>query len=234
MLKKWWIYFVANPMTLTLSQTSWFGFVLTTVLLASLVNVSTSVLIEATSTSIALVVMAFVTLAVLAYANVYAYRVHDWTLKGKQIIGEHKSPAPGQGLILMVTHAPTMRKALDYHAATLKHLWLIVTPEMESAANELREFARQKQISCHTEELAESFDANGCYRLVKRIYEEQVFELRLPRSAVIADMTGGTKPMTAGIVLACSNLGARLEHVPAYFADGKALVPLDPIEIILG
>lgn len=234
MLKKWWVYFIANPIALTLSQASWFSFVLTAILLASLVNVATSVLIEVTGTIITLIAMAFVTLAVVVYANVYAYRVHDWTLKGKQIIGEHKSPAPCRGLILMVTHAPTMRKAIDYHTAALKDLWLIVTPEMESAANDLRELARQNQVNCHTEELTEPFDANACYHLVKRIYEEQVLALNLPRSAVIADMTGGTKPMTAGMVLACSNLGARLEHVPAYFADGKALVPLDPIEIILG
>jgi hypothetical protein len=234
MLKKWWIYFVANPIALTLSQASWFGFVLTTILLASLVNVATSVLIEVSGSTITLIVMAFVTLAALIYANVYAYRVHDWTLKGRQIIGGHKSPAPCPGLILMVTRAPTMRKAIEYHAVALKHLWLIVTPDMENAANELRELARRNEIHPHNEELAEPFDADACYHVVRRIYEEQVAALKLPRSAVIADITGGTKPMTAGMVLACTNLGARLEHVPAYFADGKALTPLDPIEIVLG
>lgn len=33
-----------------------------------------------------------------------------------------------------------------------------------------------------------------------------------------ADMTGGTKPMTAGMVLACNDLDVALEHVPTQFS----------------
>jgi hypothetical protein len=234
-MTSWWKRFVTDPLVQTLSQVSWFGFVLTTVLIAAMVNVITGIFVGVAGpvwAAVALIVLALVT---LLYANITAYRFRQHLVEGERIIGERPHPIPRSGLIVLVTKAPTARKAIDYHQATLEHLWLITTPEMREAANALRTHAEALGIQCHVLDLEQEYDASQCYYLVRQVYEVAAPSLLLARSAIIADMTGGTKPMTAGMVLACSDLHAPLQHVPTRFVgDGQPTVPLDPIEVLIG
>lgn len=231
----WWKRFVTDPMVETLSQVSWFGFALTTVLIAAMVNIITSIFVGLAGpvwAGVTLIVLALIT---LGYANVRAYRFRQHLIEGERVIGEKPHPTPRPGLIVLVTKAPTARKAIDYHQSTLEHLWLITTPEMREAANALRAHAETLGIQCHMLDLEQEYDASRCYYLVRQVYEVAAPALSLARSAIIADMTGGTKPMTAGMVLACSDLNAPLQHVPTRFVgDGQPTVPLDPIEVLIG
>lgn len=234
-MTSWWKRFVADPIAQTLSHVSWFGFVLTTILIAATVNILTSIIVEVVGPLGAVVTLVTVLLLTLAYANWSAYRFRQRLIEGERIIGEKPHPAARPGLIVMVTKAPTARKAIDYHQPVLKHLWLIITPEMREAANQLRAYAESLQITCHPLDLDQEYDASRCYYLVRRTYEVDAGAHNLSRSAIIADMTGGTKPMTAGMVLACSDLSAPLQHVPTQFVGGgQPTVPLDPIEVLFG
>jgi len=55
----------------------------------------------------------------------------------------------------------------------------------------------------HIRELQDADDPKETYYLVRSVYEEAQ-ALRLSEKNVVADYTGGTKSMTAGMVLACS------------------------------
>lgn len=132
----------------------------------------------------------------------------------------------------MVTTAPTVRQAIEYHRTTLQHVWLITTPEMLDPAHELHRFLREHSLEAHIVELKQAYNAKECYELVREIIETEAPATGLTRADIIADMTGGAKPMTAGMVLSCNDRGVALEHVPTQFSrDGQPLIPLDPIEI---
>jgi len=98
-----------------------------------------------------------------------------------------------------------------------------------------RAYAEENGVTCYPLDLDQEYDANQCYHLVRSVFETRAKEVGLEREQVIADMTGGTKPMTAGMVLACTDLKMALQHVPTRFiGDGQPTVPLDPIEVIFG
>lgn len=222
-------------MTMTMAEASWFGFVLSALLLASAVNIGTSLLLSWTGPGWTVLSLLLAAASTLVFANYYFhYRrkrlLEDW----KRVFGEREGPKRREGLIVMVTPAPTAKKALEYHLPVLKHLWLITTPEMRNAANELRSHIERHGGHGHMLDLNQEYDANQCYALVRSVYEHGAFEAGLASSDVIADMTGGTKPMTAGMVLACIDMNAALEHVPTKFTGaGQPSIPLDPIEVII-
>ncbi len=234
-MTSWWKRFVTDPVVQTLSHVSWFGFVVTAILIAAAVNILTSIIVGMVGPIWAVGIMVTAGLLTLAYANWSAYRFRQRLIEGERIIGDKPHPVVRPGLIVMVTKAPTARKAIDYHQPVLKHLWLIITPEMRDAANQLRTYAESLQISCHPLDLDQEYDPSRCYHLVRHTYEVDAGACKLERSEIIADMTGGTKPMTAGMVLACSDLNVPLQHVPTRFVGGgQPTVPLDPIEVLIG
>lgn len=64
---------------------------------------------------------------------------------------------------------------------------------------------------------------HASFNLVNEIYEEaEVFEIE-PEN-IIADYTGGTKSMTAGLILACANPERALQFMRpgGYDAEGRA------------
>lgn len=82
---------------------------------------------------------------------------------------------------------------------------------------------RQLQIYFKKLEPEATDDPNETFKLVNQIYEEAA-QANIEPSDLIAHYTGGTKSMTAGIVLACANPGRRLEFMKprGYTPDGRA------------
>jgi hypothetical protein len=67
-------------------------------------------------------------------------------------------------------------------------------------------------------------DPNHIYKLVNGIYDDAQNQLRVEPSDLIADYTGGTKSMTAGMVLACSVPERQLQYLASrYGPDGQIL-----------
>lgn len=231
-MRKWVRRFVMAPLTQTLAEASWFGFVTSAILLAAVVNVISGALLQGIGALWTVMVLAGLALLTLLFANWFAWQRRRLI---EAVIMERPHPQPRQGLVVMVTGAPTAAKAIEYHRSALRHLWLIVTPAMRKEAVALIEKAEESGVTCYTLDLAQEYDASGCYALVKRVFEQLARDVGLTAGDVIADMTGGTKPMTAGMVLACSDLGTALEHVPTKFVgDGQPTAPMDPIEVVIG
>ena len=72
--------------------------------------------------------------------------------------------------------------------------------------------------------LNESHDPNVIRKVVEAIYQDAKDKYSLEEEDIIADYTGGTKSMTAGLTLACSNPSRRLEYIVSeYDQDGKLI-----------
>lgn len=228
-----WRKYIIKPMTMTLAEASWFGFILSTLLMAAAVNISTSLLLEWAGSMVTLLILLLASLGTIIFANYYFHiRRRQLIEAGRRIFAEEKHPTPRKGLIWMVTPAPTVRHAIEYHQATLQHVWLIVTPEMREHAHNLQRFLEEHSIEAHIVKLEQAYNAKECYDFVRWVIETDAPAVGFTRADIIADITGGTKPMTAGMVLACNDRAVAIEHVPTQFSlDNQPLIPLDPIEI---
>ena len=64
------------------------------------------------------------------------------------------------------------------------------------------------------------------------IYQREASRQGISSKQVIADITGGTKPMTMGMIIACLQGDYSIQHVPtAHNATGQPTGPLPPIQI---
>lgn len=70
----------------------------------------------------------------------------------------------------------------------------------------------------------DAFGVQETYDLVRRIYEIEIGKAGLRRQDVIADFTGGTKPMSTGMLLACAQLEAPLQYMSGQ-REGKPSEP---------
>ena len=170
---------------------------------------------------------------------------------------------PRQGLVVLVSQGkleetPALA-AIRYHyrgekderpSPTLRHCWLVTSPQesprpgatpptpgFQTAwenANALKAMY-VGQIDMHLVEV----DPNNA----EDVYEKVAMSLRaaerlrLPRSEVTADYTGGMKPMSVGMALAAATLGFGLEYMNARRHDeqGRAIPAggSDPVSLDL-
>jgi len=179
------------------------------------------------------VIIAVFSFVALALLIVYPYYMLSQRkrLEPTKIISKG-NPPKRKGLIALVSREPTLLEAIRYHEDELKCCWLIVTQEVKDRG--VVENVRKQAPEIHFEErgLQDEYDARECYAIVRGIYQDDVARFGLKPKDVIADITGGTKPMTMGMVLACIEGEYPVEHVPAvYDEELKAQKPLEPIEI---
>lgn len=141
-------------------------------------------------------------------------------------------PARRKGLIAFVslTQRAHLEKAIAYHREALERVWLIATKDVEAAAYELKRGYETPQLSVDVISLDNQWDLLRCKEVVERVYRERLGALT--EEDVIADFTGGTKPMTVGMIFACMTPARKLEYVPAIYDGGGAKEPLDPIEYV--
>jgi hypothetical protein len=119
--------------------------------------------------------------------------------------------------------------------AHLEHCWLICTekslPYAQSLASKLAEAGMTQTLELHygayslmdvdQPEKTVSLlvpdslmdDPNYIQRLVDSIYEDAIAQANLDETEVIADYTGATKGMTAGILLACTRPERPLQYI---------------------
>jgi len=130
------------------------------------------------------------------------------------LVPEDQRPSKHRGLIVLVgTGRPgedPMQQsagiAITYHQPVLQTCWLIATAGEGGSlpvAQKLEEQSRAAGIQPHVLAVADPFSVQETYELVERIYREDVPKANLAEDQVIADFTGGVKPMSAGMILAC-------------------------------
>jgi hypothetical protein len=147
----------------------------------------------------------------------------DWRIEGTK-------PAASQGLVAFVSlkQREHLEKALAYHNERLKRVWLVATPEAQPLAREIREKYETATCLVDIVPLDDEWDLARAREVVEGIYRDKLGQIA--EQDVIADFTGGTKPLTVGMIFACLSPSRKLQYVPAVYSGGKAVRPGDPIE----
>jgi hypothetical protein len=147
------------------------------------------------------------------------------------LVPEDQRPTKHRGLVVLVgTGRPgedPMRQsagnAVEYHTAAgeevgLEVCWLVASGGETGSlpvAEKLREACEARNVRAHIRTVADAFSVQESYDLVQRIYAEEVPRAGLSEQEVIADFTGGVKPMSAGMILACG------DHRPMQYMYGR-------------
>jgi len=130
-------------------------------------------------------------------------------------VGQRPEVDARRGLIVFSSPGERVtpaENAIKAHLAKLEHCWIIVGPALpgrgpsarDNANRIAQEYASQKQgLKFYILDLDDEHNPEKIFRLVQSIYD-QARTLGLSEKEIIADYTGGTKSMTAGMVLACS------------------------------
>lgn len=229
-MKTLWSKYVRQPFLRALAEVPWFGPVVSAVLVALLVNLLTEALTTWGGLWLGWGAVAILVLATVAFAH--AYTVSESRRRGQGLgpITDLPNPQKHQGLIFLFSREETLREAIQYHQPRLEHCWLLVTPEMRERATSVMSHFPDLSFTLHP--LGDRYDSQACYQTVLDIYRRGASRQGIPPKQVIADITGGTKPMTMGLIVACLEGDYPIEHVPTAFnAAGQPTGPLPPIQI---
>jgi CRISPR-associated protein (Cas_Cas02710) len=142
---------------------------------------------------------------------------------GKLVLPEGK-----KGLILLISNQESALFAVKYHyeiKKTLEKVWLIPSngllvetfgpstrPTAELIAQECRALAEKEgrplDVEVHPTGVSPA-DSQDTFDYVRRIFREDSYKA----GELIADFTGGTKPMSIGVIMACLPAERELEYV---------------------
>lgn len=116
--------------------------------------------------------------------------------------------------------------ALAHHHARdgAAHCWLLMQEDSAPVRKNYTEVNRAVESLYSTLHLHPVYlprpDVQHTYEAVRSIYEREAAEAGLSADQVIADITGGTKPMTAGMLLGVLAAGrTRLEYVESNYKN---------------
>jgi hypothetical protein len=143
----------------------------------------------------------------------------EWWEPALVLVPEEDLPEKHRGLIVIVgtgrpgedPFAQSAWKAIEYHLsddAGLAYCWLIATTGTTGSlptAQVLRERCQEKGVVARVCPVNDPFGVQESYKVVLQIYTQYVPKVGLSEREVIADFTGGTKPMSVGMVLACGD-----------------------------
>ena len=220
-----------NPFQRTLADVPWFGFILSAVVVASLINVLTNSLSELGGSLYGWIFIGALLVGIILYVVNYNRKYTRWVRNLGPIV-DVNSPGKYEGLIFLFSNKETLQAAIHHHQPVLRHTWLIVTPEKQGEAGKV--LADFPGVKFSILPIAGLYDTQSCYNVVQRIYRTSTADEGIKPENTISDITGGTKPMTMGMIVACIEGGYPIEHVPTkYDSTGKPGGPLPPIEIRL-
>lgn len=158
--------------------------------------------------------LALVSLVVAVIALVVAAR--RTSVPGRVGIREELKPGKRKGLIIL--GGPTKAAApdaIDYHLPILQHCWIVGTPaSAETAATLHRNYVGQAvQIHHGSPYEVDEDQIESTYDVVMHIVDNEAEAHNLTPDDLIADITGGLKPMTSGMTLACLARGCDLQYM---------------------
>ncbi|HKZ78457.1 MAG TPA: hypothetical protein VI750_05920 [Pyrinomonadaceae bacterium] len=153
---------------------------------------------------------------------------------GSASIREGEPPERKRGLILLVSRPESAMHAVEFHfqdgSGPLETVWLIPSNGQEAdryggatweVAEAIREHIKELSNNRLRVEIHETGvspgDAQDTFDYVNRIFRRRTYN----SSEIIADFTGGTKPMTVGMVMACLPRDRELQYVPYNKTTGQ-------------
>lgn len=133
---------------------------------------------------------------------------------------------PYPGLIWMLTpnNLDAAHLVLTHHQHKLLRVWVILTAGddvLTGLLQEMRNMVAKEGWGCAIEAVEiESPELKPVYDAVTFIYRERVPAVGLSADRVCSDITGGNKPMTAGMALACLRNDWHMEYLASEW-DGS-------------
>jgi hypothetical protein len=108
--------------------------------------------------------------------------------------------------------------ALEHHqkGGGASHCWLVMqnTEPVQKTYSQLLQQLPEKELNTQLHPVyIRQLEAGDAYQAVRRVFEEEAPKVGLKPEDVIADITGGLKPLTAGMILAAITLDRALEYV---------------------
>ena len=153
-----------------------------------------------------------------------AYFLYRWDRqreRGMQaIVDESRLAPPHAGVVWLFGPGQFdhLLFALEHHrkGGGAAHCWLVMQDieAVREAFNQLSQHLLERGVMTRLHPVyIRQLDVQAAYQAVRAIFEREASEEGLQPMQVIADITGGTKPLTAGMVLAALTAGGTLEYV---------------------
>lgn len=148
---------------------------------------------------------------------------------------ELEPPPPARGLIVIVSPRPKHQslaeqsyyQAIDYHRASLEQCWLLVSATQtgaSEAAQELAKYLKQHYISHKIHTIKNTADLSETQEIVRSIFQTIEQAGDLAPNQVIADISGGTKIMSAALAISSANKYP-MQYIH-YLKDAEVSVPV--------
>ncbi len=120
-------------------------------------------------------------------------------------------PEQFPGLILLVgpgqlgrnPSEQSAKHAIDFHRGRLRYCWVIGSAEAQPVAESVQSYCQSYNINAKVEIVQDAVSVQPTYDLVNRIYRTAFEQTELEEAEIISDLTGATKPMSFGMLLAC-------------------------------
>ena len=172
-------------------------------------------------------------------------------------VAEHERPPKFPGAIVLVSPEDVRQAqhrsqqaafaAIEYHRPTLRYCWLIATTGEQGslgAAEWLKEYYQAQGIDVTIWQVHDASSVVETYTLMRSLHAMADHDHRLPARDIVADLTGATKPMSIGMLLACQGRSpvqymirqpdqpwrqSRPLLLELTLPDGRATQPSDPL-----
>lgn len=139
--------------------------------------------------------------------------------KIKVALSPERHAEPAHSLVLLVSPGDFERSsekvAVEHHTASkvLQHCWLIVSPEAakHEKLSMIKQMLASHRVHIYEEQIDDGYQANLAYMAAERVLKAA--QNVSPNGVVTVDITGGTKTMTSGAVLAAFANSVSIEYV---------------------
>jgi hypothetical protein len=141
-------------------------------------------------------------------------------------------PSPKKGLILLVSREDSAMQSILYQKGKgkLERVWLLPSNEMEKkrfgkssieTASNIIKACENIGIKAEIAKSVSPADSQDTFDTVSRIYRN-ASKYGMDKMDIGSDFTGGTKPMTLGMIMACLPQERELQYV-SFNADTKRM-----------
>jgi len=135
-------------------------------------------------------------------------------------VDESRQAPPRPGLIWLLGPGrfDHLLFALEHHrkGGGAAHCWLVMqdTEKVQHAFSQLSQQLLEQGMATRLHPVyIQQLEVQASYQAVRAIFDREALEEGVDPEQIIADITGGTKPLTAGMVLAALTAGRELEYV---------------------
>jgi len=117
-------------------------------------------------------------------------------------------------------------KAINHHIGKLTHCWLIFSPQSGVNVDIINYFFEKITNKSLTPDFIKIDDSNNSKHIKEKIdsiYKDLPGDLQT--TDIIADITAGNKPMTAGMILSCLHSDRNIEYIEQ--SERRVLIEVD-------